>query len=66
MFRARNVADYDTPIITCINTETYNENSIGLVVFPTRILLLGSSKRNITFQQIPLGEDRIHHIAIVI
>ena len=66
MFRARNIADYDTPILTCMNTEEYTSDSVGLIVFPTRILLLGDSKRNIVFQQLPLSEDRIHHIAVVI
>lgn len=67
MFRASNVADYDTPIITCINEETFNlATSIGLVVLPTKILLLSKKQKNILYQQLPLSEDRIHHIAIVI
>lgn len=67
MFRASNIADYDTPIITCINEETFNlATSIGLVVLPTKILLLSKKKKNILYQQLPLSEDRIHHIAIVI
>lgn len=67
MYRASNIADYDTPIMTCIDTETYDPaKSVGFVVFPTRILLLGDNKRLELFQQLPLSEDRIHHITVVI
>ena len=66
MYRASNIADYDKPILTCIDTEEYNENSVGLVIFPTRVLLLGTSVRQELFQQLPLSEDRIHHVTVVI
>lgn len=67
MYRASNIADYDTPIMTCIDTETYDPaRSVGFIVFPTRILLLGDNKRLELFQQLPLSEDRIHHITVVI
>lgn len=66
MFRADNVADYDTPILTCIDTETYDKNkSVGFILFPTRILLLSKDIRNEVFQQLPLGEGRIHHLCLV-
>ena len=66
MFRSDNVADYDTPILTCIDTETYDKNkSVGFILFPTRILLLSKDTRNEVFQQLPLGEGRIHHLCLV-
>ena len=66
MFRADNVADYDTPILTCIDTETYDKNkSVGFILFPTRILILSKDTRNEVFQQLPLGEGRIHHLCLV-
>ena len=66
MFRADNVADYDTPILTCIDTETYDKSkSVGFILFPTRILLLSKDTRNDVFQQLPLGEGRIHHLCLV-
>lgn len=66
MFRADNVADYDTPILTCIDTETYDKSkSVGFILFPTRILLLSKDTRNEVFQQLPLGEGRIHHLCLV-
>lgn len=65
MYRASAVADYDTPIFTCIDTETYNKDtSVGIVIFPTRILVISKETRNEVFQQLLLGEDRINHIVI--
>lgn len=65
MYRASAVADYDTPIFTCIDTETYNKDtSVGIVIFPTRILIISKETRNEVFQQLLLGEDRINHIVI--
>lgn len=68
MYRASNIADYDTPILTCIDTEEYDPaTSVGLVVFPTKVLLLGNSgARGELFQQLPLSENRIHHVSVVI
>lgn len=66
MFRASNIADYDTPIISCMDTEDYESATTGLVVFPTKIVLLSASNKNLVFQQLPLSEDRIHHITVVV
>lgn len=66
MYRASNIADYDTPIITCIDTEEVTSESVGFIVYPTRIVLLGTGVRQELFQQLPLSEDRIHHIGVVI
>ena len=65
MYRASAIADYDTPIFTCIDTETYNKDtSVGIIIFPTRILIISKETRNEVFQQLLLGEDRINHIVI--
>ena len=66
MYRASNIADYDTPILTVMDTEEYTPQSVGFIVFPTRIVLLGTVVRQELFQQLPLSEDRIHHIGVVI
>ena len=66
MYRASNIADYDKPILTCMDTEEYTPQSVGFIVFPTRIVLLGTGVRQELFQQLPLSEDRIHHIGVVI
>lgn len=66
MFRASNIADYDSPIITCIDTEEVTSNSVGLIIYPTRVVLLKTGGDQELFQQLPLSEDRIHHIGIVI
>ena len=50
MYRASAVADYDTPIFTCIDTETYNKDtSVGIIIFPTRILVISKETRNEVF-----------------
>ena len=65
MYRASAIADYDTPIFTCIDTETYNKDtSVGIIIFPTRILVISKETRNEVFQQLLLGEDRINHIIV--
>lgn len=66
MYRASNIADYDTPIMSMMDTEEYTPQSVGFIVFPTRIVLLGTGVRQELFQQLPLSEDRIHHIGVVI
>ena len=66
MYRASNIADYDTPILTVMDTKEYTPQSVGFIVFPTRIVLLGTGVRQELFQQLPLSEDRIHHIGVVI
>lgn len=67
LFRASAISDETMPIMTCINTETANEEvSTGFILYPTRLVLLGSAKKTVLFQQLPLSEDRIHHICVVV
>ena len=66
-YRCSNVADFDTPILSFMDTETYNENSTnGIILFPTKILVLTSGNRLVTPQSVNLDEDKITHIAIVL
>lgn len=67
LYRASAISDETMPIMTCINTETANEEvSTGFILYPTRLVLLGSAKKTVLFQQLPLSEDRIHHICVVV
>lgn len=67
LFRASAISDETMPIMTCINTKTANEEvSTGFILYPTRLVLLGSAKKTVLFQQLPLSEDRIHHICVVV
>lgn len=65
MYRVKNVADYNTPVFSMMSTETYNENTNGIILFPTQLKVLSSAERRHTFQSYNLSEDDILHIAIV-
>ena len=69
MFKSANIADYDTPIFQVISTDSFdidNKNCVGLVLYPTRLLIVTNNERQELFQQLPLSENRIIHIAIVV
>ena len=66
-YRCSNVADFDTPILSIMDTEEYNESTTnGIILFPTKILVLTSGNRLVTPQSVNLDEDKITHIAIVL
>lgn len=66
MFRASNIADYDTPLLSFMSTNTYSAaESIGMMLFPTQIKILSSSERRHTFQSYNLSEDDILHVTVV-
>ena len=65
-FRCSNIADYDTPILSLMNTSTYNANSTsGLILFPTKIQILSSNARQHVVQSVNLYEDSILHVMVV-
>lgn len=66
MYRASNIADYDTPIFSIMSTQSYNENTTnGIILFPTQLKVLSSAERRHTFQSYNLSEDDILHVTIV-
>lgn len=66
-FRCSNVADYDTPIMSFMDTETYDPlRTNGIILFPTKILVLSTSNRQVTPQSVNLNEDSITHVTIVL
>lgn len=69
MFKSANIADYDTPIFQAISTNSFdidNKNCVGLVLYPTRLLIVTNNERQELFQQLPLSENRIIHVAVVV
>lgn len=65
-YRCSNITNYDKPIMTIMDTDTYNEaNTNGIILFPTKILVLSNGNRSVTPQSVVLDEDTITHIAIV-
>lgn len=64
-FRCSNIADYDTPILSLMSTEQYGNATNGIILFPTKIQVLGSENRDKVVQSVNLYEDSILHVAVV-
>lgn len=65
-YRCSNIANYDLPILSFMDTATYNERTTnGIILFPTKILVLSSGNRQVTPQSVNLDEDEITHIVVV-
>ena len=65
-FRCSNIADYDTPILSLMSTAAYNGNTTnGIILFPTKIQVLGSENRDKVVQSVNLFEDSILHVMVV-
>ena len=46
-FKVDSVSDYNTPIMTFMSDDVYNPSTTnGVIVFPTKVLVLTSSNRN--------------------
>lgn len=65
-FRCSNVADYDTPIMSIMDTTEYNETRTnGVILFPTKVVVLSTGNRQVIPQSVMLDEDEITHVCIV-
>lgn len=65
-FRCSNIANYDEPIMSFMDTNTYNPKTTnGIILFPTKILVLSTANRQVIPQSVNLDEDEITHIMIV-
>ena len=65
-FRCSNIADYDKPILSMMDTEIYDpETTNGIILFPTKIQVLGSKNRHQVRQTVNLFEDSILHVMVV-
>lgn len=66
LYKASTIADYGKPIFTIMNTDEYSESStVGLVLFPTRLVCLTTAQRSQDYQQVNLTENSINHIVLV-
>lgn len=67
MYRASNIADYDTPVLSMMSTENYDQsNTRGIILFPTRLVVLSAQEKQYIYQKIDLPEDMIIHVAVVL
>ena len=65
-FRCSNIADYDTPVLSLMDTEEYNpQTTNGIILFPTKIQVLGTTSRVHVGQSVNLFEDSILHVVVV-
>ena len=65
MVRSRNIADYDTPILSFV-TANASSNVEGIRVYPTQVEVLGTQERSEVLQSCGLCEDSITHICLVL
>lgn len=66
LYQVRNVADYDTPVMTIMDSETYDKDrTFGIVLFPTRLQLHSNVRSLEEYQRLDLPEGRLIHLAIV-
>ena len=72
MFHPRNVRDYDTPLIQCLDAVTIGEGAeavtsfVGLKVTGDRITLLTTNRQNVDTQTVKYDCDEPIHLAIVV
>ena len=66
LYKASTIADYGKPIFTIMNTDEYSESStVGLVLFPTRLVCLTAAQRSQDYQQVNLTENSINHVVLI-
>lgn len=69
MFRASVIADLTTPIIAFTDTATGTNGepvTVGVVVYPTKIRVLGSREQENLEQEVGLCENTVTHITITL
>lgn len=62
MLKAAHPSDYDDPILTI--SSTINDAVSGIVVYPSKIVVLGTNERSEVVQTVNFSEDRITHITV--
>lgn len=63
--RSSNIADYDTPILQFV-TMNSSSNKEGFILYPTQVLVLGTSERSEVLQSCGICEDSIIHIMLTL
>lgn len=64
--RISSPADYDTPVLSIMSTDDYSATATsGLMIFPTKVLMLSTTERSVIPQSVGLAEDEVIHLVIV-
>lgn len=67
MYRVANVANYDEPILSIMSTAEYDPaTTSGIILFPTKLVVLASTNREVTPQSYNMAEDSILHVVVVL
>lgn len=65
--KSSTVADYNSPILSVMSSDTYDESlTSGIIIFPTQILVLSSTDRGFIAQSVNLLEEDEIHLAVVL
>lgn len=62
MLKASHPSDYSEPMLTM--STTANGSTDGIVVYPTKIVVLGSNERSEVVQSVNFSENRITHVCV--
>lgn len=66
LVRVQNAADYNSPILTFVEGE-YNANSVGVVLFPTQLMVQPSGMFDTKLnQRVNLSENEMLHLVVVL
>ena len=66
LFQPRNIMNYDTPVIQCLDADNEGSGFSGLRVTPSRITLLTNGSRNEDTQSKNFDPEDIQHLTIVV
>lgn len=62
MLKASNPSDYSEPMLTI--SSSINDAVSGIVVYPTKIVVLGTNERSEVVQSVNFSENKITHITV--
>ena len=62
LVRASNIGDYDTPVLTIMNST----GTEGLKLYPTKVLVLGTTEQSEVLQNVGMCEDVMTHVVVVL
>ncbi|MBQ9474671.1 MAG: BspA family leucine-rich repeat surface protein [Bacteroidales bacterium] len=64
--QVRDAADYDTPVLSFMDTDNFSAATTnGIIVFPTKIVVLNNVNRSVVRQSVGFAEDQPVHIMVV-
>ena len=62
LVRCSNIGDYDSPVLTIMNSQ----GTEGLKLYPTKVLVLGTTEQSEVLQSVGMCEDVMTHVVVVL